>query len=120
MIAQPPRATARLQIHAGFTLDDARAALPYLARFGISHVYASPILKARPGSMHGYDVTDHTRLNPELGTQEEFEATVATLHEHGMGLIVGAFVVAVIYMAICGRNARSVDEAFGPGKEGHS
>ena len=62
--------------------------MPYLARLGISHVYASPILKARPGSMHGYDVTDHTQLNPELGTPEEFEALVATLHEHGMGLIV--------------------------------
>ena len=62
--------------------------MPYLARLGISHVYASPILKARPGSMHGYDVTDHTRLNPELGTPEDFEKLVATLHEHGMGLIV--------------------------------
>jgi len=83
-----PRATYRLQLNREFTFADAASAVPYLARLNISHVYASPILKARPGSMHGYDVTDHTRLNPELGTQEEFEQLVATLHEHGMGLIV--------------------------------
>ena len=83
-----PRATYRLQFNREFTFADATRVVPYLERLGISHVYASPILKARPGSMHGYDVTDHTRLNPELGTQEDFEALVATLHEHGMGLIV--------------------------------
>jgi malto-oligosyltrehalose synthase len=83
-----PRATYRLQLNREFTFADATRAVPYLARLNISHVYASPILKARPGSMHGYDVTDHTRLNPELGTQEEFEQLVAALHENGMGLIV--------------------------------
>ncbi|HKQ13941.1 MAG TPA: malto-oligosyltrehalose synthase [Steroidobacteraceae bacterium] len=83
-----PRATYRLQLNHEFTFTDAARAVPYLARLGISHVYASPILKARPGSMHGYDVTDHTRLNPELGTPEDFAALVATLHEHDMGLIV--------------------------------
>jgi (1->4)-alpha-D-glucan 1-alpha-D-glucosylmutase len=83
-----PRATYRLQLNREFTFADAARAVPYLARLGISHLYVSPILKARPGSMHGYDVTDHTRLNPELGTPEDFEALVATLHEHGMGLIV--------------------------------
>ncbi len=83
-----PRATYRLQFNREFTFADAARIVPYLARLGISHLYASPILKARPGSMHGYDVTDHTRLNPELGTPEDFEALVAGLHEHGMGLIV--------------------------------
>ncbi|HEY7640612.1 MAG TPA: malto-oligosyltrehalose synthase [Steroidobacteraceae bacterium] len=83
-----PRATYRLQFNHEFTFADAHRIVAYLARLGISHVYASPILKARPGSMHGYDVTDHTRLNPELGTQEEFEALVAALHQQGMGLIV--------------------------------
>jgi (1->4)-alpha-D-glucan 1-alpha-D-glucosylmutase len=83
-----PRATYRLQFNREFTFADATRVVPYLARLGISHVYASPILKARPGSMHGYDVTDHTRLNPELGTPEDFAALVAALHEHGMGLIV--------------------------------
>jgi (1->4)-alpha-D-glucan 1-alpha-D-glucosylmutase len=82
------RATYRLQFNHEFTFADAARAVPYLARLGISHVYASPILKARPGSMHGYDVTDHTRLNPELGTPEDFAALVAALHEQGMGLIV--------------------------------
>jgi (1->4)-alpha-D-glucan 1-alpha-D-glucosylmutase len=83
-----PRATYRLQFNHEFTFADATRAVPYLARLGISHLYASPILKARPGSMHGYDVTDHTLLNPELGTYEEFAALVAALHEHDMGLIV--------------------------------
>jgi malto-oligosyltrehalose synthase len=83
-----PRATYRLQFNREFTFADAARVVPYLARLGISHVYASPILKARPGSMHGYDVTDHTRLNPELGTPEDFTALVATLRKHGMGLIV--------------------------------
>lgn len=83
-----PLATYRLQLNREFTFNQAREIVSYLARLGISHVYASPILKARPGSMHGYDVTDHTQLNPELGTREEFDAFVATLHEHGLGLIV--------------------------------
>lgn len=83
-----PLATYRLQLNQEFTFNQARAIVPYLARLGVSHVYTSPILKARPGSMHGYDVTDHTQLNPELGTREEFDALVETLREHGLGLIV--------------------------------
>ncbi len=83
-----PRATYRLQLHHEFTFEHARAVVPYLARLGVSHVYCSPILKARPGSMHGYDVTDHTQLNPELGTREQFDAFVDALHQHGLGLIV--------------------------------
>ncbi|MGF6232404.1 (1-_4)-alpha-D-glucan 1-alpha-D-glucosylmutase [Inquilinus ginsengisoli] len=87
MIAHPPCATARLQIHAGFTLDDARAALPYLARLGISHVYASPLLAARPGSGHGYDVIDPTRIDPERGGEAGFERFAAALRSQGLGLI---------------------------------
>ncbi|MDY6944108.1 MAG: malto-oligosyltrehalose synthase [Pseudomonadota bacterium] len=83
-----PRATYRLQFNHQFTFEDAARIVPYLARLGISHVYASPILKARPGSMHGYDVVDHSQLNPELGSREDFDRLVATLHEHGLGLIV--------------------------------
>ncbi len=83
-----PRATYRLQFNREFTFEQAARMVPYLARLGISHVYASPILKARPGSMHGYDVTDHTRLNPEVGTRETFDAFVDALHAHDMGLIV--------------------------------
>lgn len=83
-----PRATYRLQFNRQFTFDDAARIVPYLAKLGISHVYASPILKARPGSMHGYDVVDHSQLNPELGTREDFDRLVETLHRHGLGLIV--------------------------------
>jgi (1->4)-alpha-D-glucan 1-alpha-D-glucosylmutase len=83
-----PRATYRLQLHAGFGFAAARAAVPYLAALGVSHVYVSPITMARPGSTHGYDVIDFNRLNPELGEEVEFEALTATLHEHGMGLVV--------------------------------
>jgi (1->4)-alpha-D-glucan 1-alpha-D-glucosylmutase len=83
-----PRATYRVQLNREFTFADATRIVPYLARLGISHLYTSPILKARPGSMHGYDVVDHTVLNPEIGTRAEFDALVAALHANDMGLIV--------------------------------
>ena len=82
-----PRATVRLQFHAGFRFDDATELVPYFAALGISHVYASPFLAARPGSAHGYDIVDHTRFNPELGDEASFDRLVAALHHHGMGLI---------------------------------
>lgn len=82
-----PRTTYRLQFHAGFRFTDATAIVPYLARLGISHVYASPYLKARAGSTHGYDIVDHAALNPEIGTQGEYDALVAALRAHGMGHI---------------------------------
>jgi (1->4)-alpha-D-glucan 1-alpha-D-glucosylmutase len=85
--AGPPRATARLQFHRGFTLDDAVPLVPYLSRLGISHFYASPILKARPGSTHGYDIVDHGQINPELGGEAALRRLVAALHGAGMGLI---------------------------------
>ena len=81
------RATYRLQFHKGFTFRDAAALVPYLARLGISHVYASPLMEARPGSTHGYDIVHHNRLNPEIGTEAEFAALSAALKAHGMGLI---------------------------------
>ncbi|MGE3160647.1 MAG: malto-oligosyltrehalose synthase [Burkholderiales bacterium] len=82
-----PRATYRLQLAASFTLEDAARLVPYLARLGVSHAYCSPILRARKGSTHGYDVVDHNAINPELGGQDAFEALVAALRAHGMGLI---------------------------------
>ncbi|MEX5614561.1 alpha-amylase family glycosyl hydrolase, partial [Pseudomonas syringae] len=84
---QPLRATQRLQFHKDFTLDDAVPLVPYFASLGISHVYASPLLKARAGSMHGYDVVDPTVINPELGGEPALLRLVETLREHGMGLI---------------------------------
>ncbi|MGE5478192.1 MAG: malto-oligosyltrehalose synthase [Bacteroidales bacterium] len=83
-----PRATYRLQLHRGFTFADAEAAVPYLAELGVSHLYVSPILKARAGSTHGYDIIDHNQLNPELGTRAELDGLAARLAAHGMGLVV--------------------------------
>jgi (1->4)-alpha-D-glucan 1-alpha-D-glucosylmutase len=82
-----PRATYRLQFHGGFTLADAAAIVPYLAELGISHVYASPFLKARPGSQHGYDIIDHASINPEIGDKDRFAEFCAVLSRHDMGLI---------------------------------
>ncbi len=82
-----PRATYRLQFHAGFGFNDATAIASYLGRLGVSHVYASPFLKARPGSTHGYDITDHQALNPELGTEAEFAAMVQAFRREGLGQI---------------------------------
>ena len=82
-----PRATYRLQFNRDFTFAQATEIVPYLAALGISHVYASPYLRARPGSTHGYDIIDHNQLNPEIGSPEEFERFVETLHRHGMGQI---------------------------------
>ena len=81
------RATQRLQFHAGFTLNDARLQVPYFARMGISHLYASPLLTARDGSMHGYDVVDPTRVSPALGGEAALRRLVAELRTHDMGLI---------------------------------
>jgi (1->4)-alpha-D-glucan 1-alpha-D-glucosylmutase len=83
----PLRATQRLQFHKDFTLDDAAKQVPYFAKLGISHLYASPLLKARAGSMHGYDVVDPRIINPELGGEPALRRLVSTLREHGMGLI---------------------------------
>lgn len=87
---QVPRATYRLQMHAGFTLRDARRIVPYLDRLGISHLYTSSLLTARKGSLHGYDVADHRQLNPELGTEEDLAALADDLRQRGMGLILDA------------------------------
>jgi (1->4)-alpha-D-glucan 1-alpha-D-glucosylmutase len=82
-----PRATYRLQFHKDFGFKDARRIVPYLSDLGVSHVYASPLTMARPGSTHGYDVIDFNRLNPELGNDAAFDGLVTELHAHGMGLV---------------------------------
>ncbi len=81
------RATYRVQLHRGFDFDDAAAIVPYLARLGISHLYCSPYLEARPGSTHGYDVVDQRRVNDELGGGAAHERLVTALADHGMGHI---------------------------------
>jgi (1->4)-alpha-D-glucan 1-alpha-D-glucosylmutase len=83
-----PRATMRLQFHKDFTFDDATSRVSYFSALGISHLYASPIMTARKGSLHGYDVIDPTRVNPELGGEQALERLVAALRARGMGLIV--------------------------------
>ncbi|MGN6283141.1 malto-oligosyltrehalose synthase [Frateuria sp.] len=83
----PPRALARLQLHAGFTLDDAAAQVDYYADLGVSHLYASPLFTARPGSNHGYDVIDYQRVNPELGGEPALQRLVQALRARGMGLV---------------------------------
>ncbi len=83
----PFTATARLQFHKDFTMDAATALVPYYARLGISHLYASPLLKSRPGSTHGYDIVDHNEIDPELGGEDALRRLVAELRRHGMGLV---------------------------------
>jgi (1->4)-alpha-D-glucan 1-alpha-D-glucosylmutase len=83
-----PRATLRLQFHRAFTFTDATRLVPYFARLGVSHVYASPIAVARPGSTHGYDVIDPTQVNPELGGEDGLRTFAAGLRSAGLGLIV--------------------------------
>src|SRR5579884_4137422 len=85
--AAVPRATYRLQFRREFGFADAAALAPYLARLGVSHLYASPYLKARPGSTHGYDIVDHDRLNPELGGDAAFADMVAALRQNGLGQV---------------------------------
>ncbi len=85
--ARRPSSTYRLQFHSKFRFADAEQIVAYLKELGISHFYSSPILKARAGSMHGYDITDHNALNPELGSEEEFLGLSAKLREQGLGLL---------------------------------
>ena len=84
---KPLSATARLQFHRDFTMDQAAELVPYFDKLGISHLYASPLLKARAGSTHGYDIVDHNTINQELGGEDALRRMVARLREHGMGLI---------------------------------
>jgi (1->4)-alpha-D-glucan 1-alpha-D-glucosylmutase len=83
-----PSATYRVQFNKDFTFAKAQALAGYLRDLGISHLYASPYFKASPGSTHGYDVTDHNALNPEVGSREEYNAFISALKQNGLGQIV--------------------------------
>ena len=85
--ATVPLSTYRLQLNNRFHFEDARKLVPYLCRLGVTHLYSSPILMAREGSQHGYDIIDHSKLNPEIGTEDDFRQLVAELKRHGMGLL---------------------------------
>ena len=86
-MTDPVRATYRLQFNAQFTFDEAARLAPYFAGLGVSHVYASPIQKARPGSTHGYDIVDHAQINPELGGEAGFARLTQALAQHGLKLL---------------------------------
>src|SRR5437899_8466634 len=96
-----PRATYRVQLHAGFTFDDAAAIVDYLADLGISHLYCSPYLQAAPGSTHGYDVVDHHRVNEELGGRAAHARLTDALRAHGLGQVLD---VVPNHMAISPEN----------------
>jgi (1->4)-alpha-D-glucan 1-alpha-D-glucosylmutase len=82
-----PLSTYRIQFHNGFGLQQARELADYLHDLGVSHLYASPLLEARPGSMHGYDIINHDRLNPEIGNEEDLRALVSDLNARGMSIV---------------------------------
>ena len=86
---QIPRATYRLQFNEHFRLADALALVPYFHDLGISHIYASPLFKAAPHSVHGYDVCDFSQLNPEIGTEADLEKLVERASRKKMGLVSG-------------------------------
>lgn len=89
-MSQPhrPASTYRLQLSRQFTFSDARAVVPYLAELGITDAYTSPLLQSRLGSTHGYDICDHSRLDPALGSRQDFEAYIEALRGAAMGLLV--------------------------------
>ena len=82
-----PLSTYRLQFNRTFTFAQARALVPYLHSLGITDCYASPYFQARADSLHGYDITDHNKLNDAIGSRQEYDAWIAELHAHGMGQV---------------------------------
>jgi (1->4)-alpha-D-glucan 1-alpha-D-glucosylmutase len=98
-VTPEPIATYRLQLHPGFTLDDAAAVVPYLARLGVSHVYLSPFLQATEGSTHGYDVVDPSRVNRELGGEVARRRLVDAAAAAGLGQVLD---VVPNHMAVAG------------------
>ncbi|MGY2130113.1 malto-oligosyltrehalose synthase [Blastococcus sp. SYSU DS0617] len=82
-----PAATYRLQVHAGFGLDDAAEVAGYLADLGVTHAYSSPLLRSAEGSTHGYDTVDHAHIDEARGGRAGFDRFVAALHAHGLGLV---------------------------------
>jgi (1->4)-alpha-D-glucan 1-alpha-D-glucosylmutase len=82
-----PLATYRLQFNAQFRFEHARVLLDYFDQLGVTDIYSSPLLQARRGSLHGYDVIDPSHINSEIGSEQELEAMAAKLQEHRMGLL---------------------------------
>ena len=80
-----PVSTYRLQLRQGFGFADAAGVADYLAALGVTHVYLSPILQAAPGSAHGYDIVDHSRISADLGGEAAFRAMAERFRAHGLG-----------------------------------
>lgn len=108
----PPTATYRLQLQPEFPFGAAAAAVPYLASLGVSHLHLSPVLEAVPGSPHGYDVVDPTRVRAELGGEEGLRALARTAREHGLGLVVD---IVPNHMAMAPRHNRALWEVLREG-----
>jgi len=85
--ANKPLSTYRIQFHSGFRFEQARELISYLHDLGVSHLYSSPFLEARAGSMHGYDIINHERLNPEIGNEDELRALVRDLNAQDMSIV---------------------------------
>ncbi|MBO0731073.1 MAG: hypothetical protein J2P57_17585, partial [Acidimicrobiaceae bacterium] len=100
---RPFTATYRVQLTPTWGLDAAAATVSYLARLGVSHLYCSPYLQATPGSTHGYDVVDHSRVNEELGGQDARARLSVALDAAGLGQVLD---IVPNHMAISGRRNR--------------
>ncbi|MEU2052692.1 malto-oligosyltrehalose synthase [Streptomyces bungoensis] len=109
-----PTATYRLQLQPAFPFAAAAAAVPHLASLGVSHLHLSPVLEAVPGSAHGYDVTDPTRVRAELGGEDGLRELARTAQEHGLGLVVD---IVPNHMAMAPRHNHALWEVLreGPG-----
>ncbi|MFF5274045.1 malto-oligosyltrehalose synthase [Streptomyces sp. NPDC000133] len=109
-----PTATYRLQLQPDFPFSAAGRAVPYLAALGVSHLHLSPVLEAVPGSTHGYDVVDHSRVRAELGGEEGLRQLARTAREHGLGLVLD---IVPNHMAAVPRHNRVLWEVLreGPG-----
>ena len=86
-IGAVPLSTYRVQFGPHFGFRDGTGIVPYLDALGIDYLYASPYFRARPGSEHGYDATDPTRIDPDLGSEEDFYALQDELRKRGMGIV---------------------------------
>ncbi|MGW1545626.1 malto-oligosyltrehalose synthase [Streptomyces sp. NPDC002346] len=109
-----PTATYRLQLQPDFPFSAAGHAVPYLAALGVSHLHLSPVLEAVPGSRHGYDVVDHSRVRAELGGEEGLRHLAATAREHGLGLVLD---IVPNHMAAVPRHNRALWEVLREGPE---
>ncbi|HWT12713.1 MAG TPA: malto-oligosyltrehalose synthase, partial [Allosphingosinicella sp.] len=108
------RATYRLQFNCGFTFADAERIVPYLDDLGVSHVYASPVTAAQPGSSHGYDVVDPTRVNPELGGEAGLRRFAGALRSRGMGIVLD---IVPNHMSVAGGANRWWNDVLAKGRD---